>query len=535
MFFEANRRQFFAPLTSKYRAQVVECLKLLYARLYSANADYGQALQRAQLVEIFEEAIIQAPLLSGGLSGELSGELAGEDDEQGIEAHSPERFRSTREQANWVLKVLLDAGWIEKRVDTATLQSSYPFSQMGRLFTQPMVELGNNRIRTRHRNTRNTLNALEAFISRGDTFDLLDAYDYSERIITDFTDVIAELEDRKRQLAQEVESQILVQQATDQFFEFMEKRFQPDVSVRLSADSVEKHRDQIASVVQKIRRKPREDKQHIERQLRRQVPELVDSLAKPEQSVLWFLLDTIEQRMRNAADIMLPALRHSLHSFTKRADIIIRQLSYLHSQQSSDILDVCQRLAALPKEQGDTLLDQASGTLANFQLGLIDPSHIKLSQRQGRRVVKTAVSQEIQVDREAQKDSFIQQLLDQAFVIDNASVKDYVKRALRKGQQIDSSDLPIDSAADLLALAHVVELGAVNNLSSDYRFVVTPKGTQGSNDYFQVFDEFTLALVEAPNEDGQEQKSSQTHSQEIYSGDHQSELSLNSAASDNGK
>ena len=54
-------------------------------------------------------------------------------------------------------------------------------------------------------------------LSRGEIHDLLDAWDFSERIISDFTDVISELEERKRELVREAETQLLVQQATEQF------------------------------------------------------------------------------------------------------------------------------------------------------------------------------------------------------------------------------------------------------------------------------------------------------------------------------
>ena len=47
----------------------------------------------------------------------------------------------------------------------------------------------------------------------------------------------------------------------------MEKRFQPDLSVRLTADSVEKHRDRIASVLGKIRRKDKAFKQGCRAQI----------------------------------------------------------------------------------------------------------------------------------------------------------------------------------------------------------------------------------------------------------------------------
>lgn len=63
MFFEAHRYQFFRPLVGKYREQVVECLRLLYQRLYSSNADYGHSLSREQVIEILEEALVRAPVM----------------------------------------------------------------------------------------------------------------------------------------------------------------------------------------------------------------------------------------------------------------------------------------------------------------------------------------------------------------------------------------------------------------------------------------------------------------------------------------
>ena len=48
-------------------------------------------------------------------------------------------------------------------------------------------------------------------------------------------------------------------------------------------------------------------------------------------------------------------LRRTLQSFTQRADIIIRQLSYLHSQKHSDIVGLCRELSALPAEQAARL------------------------------------------------------------------------------------------------------------------------------------------------------------------------------------
>src|SRR5688572_6993541 len=165
MFFTDQRHQFFKPLTTKYREQVVECLCLLHQRLYGATAEYGQSLTREQVIDIFEEALARAPVLEAAEGEELE-----------------QRFKSNREQANWILKLWLDNGWMERKVDTATLQSTYPFTRAGRLFALPLEDMDRRRVRTRHRNTRNTLNSLEAFAARGEVHDLLDALEYSERI-----------------------------------------------------------------------------------------------------------------------------------------------------------------------------------------------------------------------------------------------------------------------------------------------------------------------------------------------------------------
>ena len=55
MFFNEDRPHFFNPLSGKYREVVVQCLRLLYRRLYTDLRDYGHSLNRDQLVDILLE------------------------------------------------------------------------------------------------------------------------------------------------------------------------------------------------------------------------------------------------------------------------------------------------------------------------------------------------------------------------------------------------------------------------------------------------------------------------------------------------
>lgn len=476
MFFEKDRSQFFKPLTGKYREQFVECLKELYHRLYtSSSADYGHALSREDLVDTFQGALARAP------------ELASEDGE------AEGRFRSDRDQAVWVLNALIEHGWIDKQVDEATLHSSFTFSRYGRQFTEPFVAGDLSSVRSHHRNTRNVRNSLQAFLERGEVYDLLDAWENSERIIADFTDIIAELDDRKRDLVREMGDQVLVQRATQDFFDYMEKRFQPDLAIRLSADNVEKYRDEIAECVRRIRHQKREFKARAEKRLRELLPEQV----REGQSLLWALLDHIEGRLKSASDIMLPALRRALASFTKRADIVIRQISYLAGQQHNDVVQVCQQLVEQDEDSVAAALERASDLMSVPNIGFVDPGGVRLHAPRTRRSFETSVLEDSSddFDVDARRDLYVQQLLDQAFLINDNRVRQYLARRLSDGDSVTTAELPVETADDLLALAHAIEVGANQSLASDYQFTVEWKNADQVGEYFESSDNFTIRLV----------------------------------------
>lgn len=474
MLFEAERRQFFRPLTGKYREQVVACLRALYGRLYSSLADYSRIVNREVVIEAFEEAITRTPVLEDG-----------EDD-------TAPPARGEREQANWMLNLLLQHGWLERNVDEVSLSSTYSFSRIGRSFTQPMQELEGSRFRTRHRNTRNTCSALRSFLDKREAYDLLDAYEYSERIVSDFSDVIAELEERKRQLVRDVEAQQLVHRASEEFFDFMEKRFMPDLAVRFSEDSVLKYREELEGLLRRARQLRNEAKREIELSLRRLAPELI---AERSRSLYLTLLDQIESRIHSAAETMLPALRQALHGFTRRADILLRQLSFSEASRHA-LLDAFAELAQLAEQEQDAHLAHAALHLSVLDVGFVDPDHLRLHNTARRRQVATRAEAPVQDDPQARRRLFVEQALERAFAINNRQLYDYLVNALAGGHEIRTTTLPIRDARELLYAAHVVEMGAG---SGDYgmRFEVRETGQRTPNEYFVASDEFVIRVVDA--------------------------------------
>jgi hypothetical protein len=474
MLFENERLHFFRPLTGKYREQVVACLRVLYARLYSSLADYSRVVGRDLVLEAFQEAITRTPVL---------------DD---LEDDKSLPVRDDREQATWVLKLLIDHGWLELHVDEISLTSTYSFSRIGRLFTQPMAELAGGRFRTRHRNTRNTCSALRSFLEKREVYDLLDAYEYSERIVSDFSDVIAELEDRKRQLVREVEAQQLVHRASDEFFEFMEKRFMPDLALRFSEDSVVKYREELDDLLRRARAQRRETKTAAENELRRVAPELV---MQGKRSVYLTILDQIESRLHSAADLMLPALRQSLHGFTRRADILLRQLSFSEASQHS-LLEVFEALAGLSEAEQDLHLAAVAGHLAVLDMGFVDPDHLLLHNTERKRSVQTRAEVVARDDPAARRRLFVEQALERAFAMNNRQLYDYVVATLAGGHEIRTTTLPIRDARELLYAAHALEVGAAGWEDMGLRFEVRGTGRRVNTEFFSAMDEFVVRIVE---------------------------------------
>lgn len=474
VFFADQRLHFFRPLTGKYREQVIACLRALYARLYSSLADYSRIVQRDLVIEVFQETITRTPVLDGS------------DDDTVLPP------RGDREQANWMLNLLIEYGWLEKNVDEVTLTSTYAFSRIGRLFTQPMHELEGGRFRTRHRNTRNTCNALRSFLDKQEVHDLLDAYEYSERIVSDFSDVIAELEERKRELVRDVEAQQLVQRASAEFFEFMEKRFVPDLAVRFSEDSVVKYRDELDGLLRRARAQRNATKKAVELELRRLAPEL---LVDARRSVYMQILDQIESRLHSAADIMLPALRNSLHGFTRRADILLRQLSFSEASQHA-LLDAFAILAKQTPQEQDAALEIASQRLATLQVGFVDPDHLRLYNTDRKRIVDTRVEAQAADDPQARRRLFVEQALERAFAVNNRQLYDYLVGALASGHEVRTTTLPIQDARELLYAAHAIEVGAAGWNGLQYRFEIHDTGRRVGNEYYEAMDEFVIRVVD---------------------------------------
>jgi hypothetical protein len=229
--FAAEYPLFFRPLTLRRRRQIAACIRAFYLRLYGSHADYRSILGREELRDLFIQAMQDATMADSDTELEEGFTAADLADEQKI--------------ASAFIRQLVADGWLETAEDRVRLVTAYRFTRAGKIFAQALTLAERPRERTRQRNMRSCKNALAAFIDRHDVEDLLDAYEYADRVITDLSEDI--------ELFYELARKILLDAHArgnwEAFVEFIERRFRDEFSPRLVYDNAERHRLDIAALI----------------------------------------------------------------------------------------------------------------------------------------------------------------------------------------------------------------------------------------------------------------------------------------------
>jgi hypothetical protein len=102
-------------------------------------------------------------------------------------------------------------------------------------------------------------------------------------------------------------------------------------------------------------------------------------------------------------------------------------------------------------------------------------------------------------DVDARREIYVQQVLDQAFLVNQQAMRSFMSSKLSSGKKVSTRDIPIDTAQDFIAVAHAISLGAADGLSSEFEFLIdydeNPR-QEGGDGYFIKKDHFTFELVQ---------------------------------------
>jgi len=465
MFFQADREHFFRPLTGKYREVVAACLKSLYQRLYSPDADYAYHLTREDLRDLFAQALRETPLLA---------EEFDQDDR--------DYFRTAKDEsakANEILRLLTDTGWIEKYTDKGSMVTAYRFSKTGKIFSEGLFRFEFRGFKTRQRNVRNTKNALQAYLRDGDPYDLIDAVDFSQQVVSDLSDDISELHERKRQLMKAAVQKIAT--AVEDFLQYMDQHFVPDLAIRLAADSVERHRHRIRQIIQHIQQWPLEKITRSNDKL----CQMTGRQSRADEPLLFRLLDLIHNAVESACLLKSPELRAALDSFINRADLIIKQATALSiGLKESPLAEAMEDLAQLPLQRQDEKLRDAARCLATCRVRLVDPKRVRLRKSVQRKPIET-IYQISEPSAEEQRQAVLRDAMDMAFAVSMDQVRHEIEKQMGNNNSLRCSHIIVKDVPSLLALSHAVEIASLSAQDGKVGFTLEATGERFSTPYLE--------------------------------------------------
>lgn len=438
MFFEAERKSFFRPLNGKLRELVAACLRSLYERLHGPGADYSQNLNRDSLRDVLMPAIQE-------YAAEVIGESVVEDDDlANIDSGDVQQL------AGALIRSLLKDGWLETFGDRVGLVTAYRFTRPGKLFAEALWSLSRLRTRSRQRNVRGCRNALEAALKNVDAYDVVDAYDYAEKVISDLSEGVDYFQELVRRLMSEAS-----RTPWDEFIEFLD-RFEKDFKKQMTADNVERHRQAIREAINKLRSIEQEKYDLLELQLQ-DIASWANTDGQAESTFDW-MLDRVEEMVETACTTKHPELLKAMNIYVRRATSIVQQAMLIRGGQARhNYSKAIGRVAELEGDAQTTLLQKLGDAIASAEVRVLDPASFKLRSVSQRRKA-LAVTVQPRVSRESRLDAAMQRAEAGAFALSNDDVLECLRREMRLRQKaIRLSSLPVETATDVLQAMQAVE------------------------------------------------------------------------------
>jgi|GEM_PF-2185019 len=468
-FFSGEQRQFFRPLNGKYREKVYACLRELYLRLNGPTADCRYHLKRADILEVFSTQLRNAPELDDD-SAPFAGAAVMDDDRLAI----------------WILTNLLECGWLEEYHDSVEMESAFRFTPQGRSFAKAFVDLGRQKYRASHRNTRNTRNSLLAYLETRDPHDLVEAYHHSQEIFNDFNESLEEIAEMQREQSRAIREGVEIGETGERFFQYLETRFLPDVAKMLGEESVNRYRTAILDALETLRdigRDPAHYREMADMELA--MRELYPMLVKnPEESVVRMLIGEIEGRIDNACEVKIPELRQALEIYTRRSHLIISQLARIHDAGFHTVANTLQRLRDCELDEQSAIFDQVAQRMALCRVELVDPEKLQLRARRKRQYVDNTIRAPKPLSDEEQLKIEIQEALGSAFTVEDGDIVEKIYNIIRSDGELHSQFLAISTVPDLFVAQHITAVGG-NRHNLGWEFRIEETGRRVDHRFFE--------------------------------------------------
>lgn len=372
----------------------------------------------------------------------------------------------------------LKEGWIEQKYDSIAMDHILNFTRMGRKIAQVLHQTNSKYLTTRHRNVRTTLSFLETYRDKGDPYDLIDAFDASDYIVSDLMDQINEVHDVRKNLVQlSIED---LQVAGENFFEFLEKDFRASISVHLTEDSISRYASRINSVVNDIMSDidtmGSRDKHLIER-----YPNLADMPSPVE-----YHLIQIYNRTQSARDHKIPELLEAIESLFKNSEMVLKQAGSIMAKSTSSVKVLASMIRESSAEDKDVYLQKFAKFFNLLGARHLDPERIEVKKRAERRSIQSVVKEQPVPSPEKLRELRIRDEIRKAIGYSSVEVEEYLLQTLKEEDSVINAYMPIEKFKDLTMSLHAA---AVALKSGEYK--VETDGSIAHNRYYSV-DKYTI-------------------------------------------
>lgn len=435
VFFTEDRSRFFRVVSGSRRELVAACLRAVYEHLHGPSASLSTNLTKNEFRELLYPVVLQ---YENTLKDDVIDELSQDADPS--------------QMAGLVLKTLVRDGWLEQFADRQGLVTAFRFSRAGKTFAEALWTM-DRPSRTRQRNMRSCRNSLAAVAqAQGDANDLLDAFEYAEKVIQDLNDTTDQLQARTRELMREAS----VHTQWQNFIEYLEQ-FQTSISKQLTVDSATLHRSTIVQSVEAIRERQGTPAYDRLRQQLKESAKWISAEAQGDDELAW-LLNRIEELVCAAHDSRQPGFLKAMDTYIKRITGLVQQSMMLRTSTGRLALSsALTMLSTSDEEQRAALLESIGAELGLAQVRLLDPGVFRM-RAAGTKKKATTVSVPPRATRDSRLEAALRNAASRAFQMPNAlavtSLEEHVARA---GGTVRLSALPVATAKEVMLLLQGVE------------------------------------------------------------------------------
>jgi hypothetical protein len=448
---------------------VAGCLRALYQRLHSPSADQHQNLTREALRDLLLAVVrqYQAELEPAPAVGSEQDEL----DMPGLD--DPQQLTSA------IVRVLLDDAWIETFPDRNGLVTAFRFTRAGKLFAEALWAL-DRPSRSRQRNMRGCRNALEAALSdRGDAHDIVDAFEYAEKVLDDLSEGIDYFQELVRNLMQTAS----LHTQWDEFVEFLD-RFQRDYAKQLTADNATLNRQAIRQKLEQLRAVSDAKLARMDAQLHDIAHWAVSDFTGP--TLYDWMLGRIEDIVDAACESRQPGFLKAMETYLKRVNGLALQSMMLRTGQNRHAyLAAIQKVATSSRARQDRLLAAIGERITAAEVRVLDPSSFRLRTATQRRRAVT-VSMQPRPSRDARLRAAMMRAETEVFSIPNELIAERLREDLRLFRHpVKLSSLPTGNAREVIQAMQAVE-AARNSAAGD--LVARKLPTRLANEFYSAND-----------------------------------------------